>query len=129
MAGRFTIFFIDDDASVRRALQRVMTSAELDSVGYASVEDFFAMASLHSEGCIVADMDMPGLSGLDLKHLLNAALCTLPLIFLTAKDTEETRAAAREAGAVGCYRKPVDTQALLDAVRWAMKQSPPVLPA
>jgi len=119
MAVRSIIFFIDDDASVRRALERVMTSAGLDSVGFASAEEFIAGASLSSGGCIVADMDLLGMSGLD---LLNAAHSDLPLIFLTAKDTEEMRAAAREAGAAGCFRKPVDTQALLDAVQWALKQ-------
>ena len=124
MADVSTIFFIDDDASVRGALQRVMTSAGLDSEGFASAEDFMAGAKFNKGGCIVADMDMLGMSGLELKHRLNAAHSDLPLIFLTAQDTEEMRAAAHQAGAVGCFRKPVDTQALLDAVRWALNHHP-----
>jgi FixJ family two-component response regulator len=122
MADRATIYLIDDDASVRRALERVMASAGLDAAGFASAEDFIAQASLAAGNCIVADMDMLGMSGLDLKHLLNAAHANLPLIFLTANDTEEMRTAAHAAGAVGCFRKPVDAQALLDAVQWALRR-------
>ncbi len=120
MPHRSTIFFIDDDASVRRALERVMLSAGLMSAGFASAEEFISEADLGAGGCVVADMDMLGMSGLDLQHLLRAAHSDLPLIFLTAKDSDEMRAAASEAGAAGYFRKPVDAQALLDAVQWAL---------
>lgn len=119
---RPNIFIIDDDASVRRAIGRVMTFAGHEWNAYASVEDFVASAQLHVSGCIVADMTMIGMSGLDLKHLLNAADSHLPVIFLTAHDTDELRAAAHAAGAAGYFRKPVDTQALLDAVQWALNE-------
>lgn len=117
---RQTIFIVDDDASVRRALGRVMTQAGFISKGIASAEEFIAGEFRGTSGCILADMTMPGLSGLEFKQLLNAAHSTLPIIFLTAHDTEEVRAAAREAGAAGYFRKPVDSQALLDAIEWAL---------
>ncbi len=119
---RPTIFIIDDDTSVRRALGRVMTSAGLDHQAYDCAEDFLSELPQTSVGCIVADMTLPGLSGLDLKLALNAAHSPLPLIFLTAHDTTESRAAAQAAGADGYFRKPVDTQALLDAVQWSLNE-------
>ena len=99
-----------------------MTSAGLLSKGYASVEDFLAETSLEAAGCVVADMTLIGMSGLELQHLLNAAHSSLPVILLTAHDTEEMRASAHEAGAAGYFRKPVDTQALLDAIQWSLNQ-------
>jgi FixJ family two-component response regulator len=119
---RPTIYIIDDDASVRRALGRVMTSAGLDHQAFDSAEDFIALSLVEGPGCIVADMTMPGLSGLELKQALNLAHSELPLIFLTAHDTPESRKAAHESGAEGYFRKPVDTQALLDAVQWALNE-------
>lgn len=124
-----TIFIIDDDASVRRALGRVMTYAGYVWQAFESVEDFLAGAHLSASGCIVADMTLLGISGLDLKHLLNAGHWEIPVIFLTAHDTAEMRTAAHEAGAAGCFRKPVDTQALLDAIQWALSTTRPAQPA
>ncbi len=117
-----TIFLIDDDNSVRRALIRVMESAGLDTLSFATAEDFLAHFNTGSDmppGCVVTDMTLPGMSGLELKLHLNAARKPIPVILLTANDTADTRAAAHEAGAVGYFRKPVDTQALLDVIRWA----------
>jgi FixJ family two-component response regulator len=130
MSGRPTIFIIDDDESVRRALVRIMTIEGFDSKAFASAEDFIAGTLPDADGCVVADMTMPGMSGLDLKHLLNTSTCpNLPVIFLTAHDTKEMRAAAHAAGAAGYFRKPVDKQALLDAIRWALNHSQPAGPA
>jgi FixJ family two-component response regulator len=122
---RPTVFIIDDDASVRRALGRVMTSAGFDSKGFASVDEFLAGASLKAKGCIVADMTMLGMSSLNLRQLLKAAGSALPVIFVTAQDTEEVRTAARATGAAGFFRKPVDTQALLDAIQWTFDNPRP----
>lgn len=117
---RPTIYLIDDDASVRRALGRVMTSCGLSWQAYASVSEFLAETNIVGPGCIVADMTMPGMSGLELKQALNAANRPIPMIFLTAQDTDEMRHAAHEAGAASFFRKPVDTQALIDAIQWAL---------
>jgi FixJ family two-component response regulator len=117
-----TIFLIDDDNSVRRALIRVMESAGLDTCSFVTAEDFLAHFNTAGEmhhGCVITDMTLPGMSGLELKIRLNAARNSIPVILLTANDTAETRAAAQKAGAVGYLRKPVDTQALLDVIRWA----------
>ncbi len=114
------IFVIDDDPSICRALGRVLTQAGLTWDAYESADQFFASADLDRSGCVLADMTMLGTSGLDMKDRLNQSRHTHPLIFLTAEDADEIRAAARAAGAVGFFRKPVDTQALLDAIEWAL---------
>ncbi len=117
-----TIFIVDDDASVRRALGRVMTAAGFACEAFASADEFFAQPAHAFPGCIVADMTMQGTTGLELKQALNASGEDLPVIFLTAHDERELRAAAQQAGAAGYFRKPVDNQALLDAIRWAMEK-------
>jgi FixJ family two-component response regulator len=122
---RSTIFIIDDDLGVRRALGRVMTQGGMDWEAFDSAESFLAQPHSCASGCIVADMTMPGMSGIELKNHLNASSRPLPMVFLTANDSEETRAAAREAGAAAYFRKPVDIQALLDAIRWALQPSLP----
>jgi FixJ family two-component response regulator len=114
-----TIYLIDDDASVRRALGRVMHLARLDWEAFDSAESFLANAKPSSFGCIVADITLTGISGLELKSLLDARGVQLPFILLTAHDTEETRSAARSAGATAYFRKPVDIEALLDAIQWS----------
>ena len=121
-SDRPTIFVIDDDASIRRALGRVMSSAGLTSESFETAEQFLTTADLEKSGCIVADMTLLGMSGLDLKNHLNATHHPIPVIYLTAHDTTEMRAAARDAGAAAFFRKPVDTQALLDAIDWALHQ-------
>lgn len=123
-SSRPTIYLIDEDASVRRALGRVMTSCGLLWRAYASVDEFLLETNIIGPGCIVADMNTPGMSGLELKHALNAANRTIPMIFLTAHDTNEMRKAAHESGAASFFRKPVDTQALIDAIQWALNATP-----
>ena len=117
--GHLTIYLIDDDASVRRALGRVMCLARLEWEAYESAEAFLASARPAEFGCIVADMTLTGMSGLDLKAELDARGIYLPFILLTAHDTEETRNAARSAGAAAYFRKPVDIEALLAAIQWS----------
>jgi FixJ family two-component response regulator len=116
---RPTIYLIDDDASVRRALARVMNQARLAWEAYDSAESFLAAAGRAGPGCIVADMTMSGMSGLDLKVSLDSMGIHLPFILLTAHDTDESRQAARSAGASAYFRKPVDIEALLDAIQWS----------
>lgn len=117
--GSPTVYLIDDDASVRRALGRVMNLARLEWAAYDSAESFLAGSLPAGTGCIIADLTLSGMSGLDLKVELDARGIHLPLILLTAHDTEETRAAARAAGAAAYFRKPVDIEALLDAIQWS----------
>lgn len=115
------IAIIDDDASLRRALGRVMGSARLGYREFASAEAFLETDVSESIDCLIADMSMCGLSGLELKQQLNLSRPGLPMIILTAHDSDEMRGAAREAGVSAFFRKPVDTEALLDAIHWLVR--------
>lgn len=111
-----TVYLIDDDSSIRRALGRVMTAAGWHWESFDSATSFLARQDLAKNGCIVADLTLVGMSGLELQQELNARRSHLPIIFLTASDSEELRLAAHHAGAAGFFRKPVDNRALLDAI-------------
>ena len=114
------VYIIDDDESVSRALNRLLRSAGFDARTFTSVEAFADSEFASGEGCVLADIRMPGGSGLELPERLHRLGRDLPVIFLTAQDTETTRAAARRAGAVAFFRKPVDDRALIDAIEWAL---------
>lgn len=118
------VFILDDEASIRMALERLCHSAGLAGRSFESVETFLAADVNDESACIVTDIRMPGTSGLVLPARLRESHRHLPVIFMTAFDTPETRAEARAAGAAGCFRKPVDDQALLDAIEWALSRSP-----
>lgn len=121
--NRDAIYIIDDDASVRVALERLLISAGFRARTYASATDFLA-AGLPSDGsCIITDVKMPGMSGLELHSKLREAGTRASVIFVTAYDTEDARAQAKKAGAVAFFRKPVDDQALIDAIGWALSRT------
>jgi FixJ family two-component response regulator len=120
-AETYKIYIVDDDASVRKALGRLIRAEGLSSEAFASGESFLAGLPDKTEGCVVMDIRMPGLTGHDVqKELLNRGQ-TFPVIALSAQDDPEARQRARDLGAVAFFRKPVDDQALLDAIRWAMR--------
>lgn len=116
--ARQVVYIIDDDESVRRALGRLMRSAGMEPVACASVDEFLALDLRAERCCVVADVRMPGTTSLDLPEALAARRRNMPVIFLTAKDTPETRAEAKVHGGAAFFRKPVDDQALLDTIAW-----------
>ena len=118
-----TIYVIDDDASVRRSLSRLLRSAGYAAEAFASLAEFVAVEEFKEPGCVITDMRMRGGSGLDVQKVLCERGSFLPVILVTAHDTEEMRAEARRAGVAGYFRKPVDDQALIDAVEWALSKS------
>ena len=120
-APRATICIVDDEAPVRTALERLLRSAGYAGRTFESVDDFIAADLEVKPACVVADIRMPGISGLELPARLRAQHKDIPVIFITAYDTPDTRAEARRAGAAGYFRKPVDDQALLDAIEWAIE--------
>ena len=123
MAGdeQTAIFILDDDASVRKALTRLMRSAGVAATSFASINELLSSPLLTQCACIIADIRMQGTSGLAMPGLLAERGLHSPVIFVSAQDTEETRTAAKRAGAAGFFRKPVDDQALLDALAWAIR--------
>jgi FixJ family two-component response regulator len=114
------VYLIDDDESVRRAIGRLLRSAHLDVETFASAEDFLCNQRQGQNACLVIDIRMPGLTGFDLQQKLLSEGIQIPVIVISASDDVQTREHARELGAQVFFRKPVDDQALLDAIWWAI---------
>jgi FixJ family two-component response regulator len=111
---------VEDDGSYRIALQRLLKSAGLPVRLFASAEEFLNSGEQHETGCLIADIRMPGMSGLDLQAKLNAENCTIPTIFITAHGDEKMRLQAMRGGAVKFLAKPFDAGVLLESVRVAL---------
>lgn len=120
-----SVFIIDDDLSVRTALERLLTSAGVRSRTFRSATDFLSAGCLNDGDCIITDVRMHGISGLELQAELQRAGRRASFIFVTASDAEDARAQAKSAGAVAYFRKPVDDQALIDAIEWALSRGVP----
>jgi FixJ family two-component response regulator len=111
---------IDDDESYRVAVQRLLKSADLPARSYESAETFLDSGQQRETGCLIADIRMPGMSGLELQSKLNADRCPIPTIFITAHGDEKMRLQAMRGGAVKFLTKPFDGETLLEAVRVAL---------
>ncbi len=115
------IYVIDDDDSVRKAFKRLLRSVNLESETFASAEEFLKIQEPTKNSCIIIDIKMPGLTGFDLQRKLMARGNRIPIIVISASDDAQIRDQARELGAVAFFRKPIDDQALLDAIDWAIR--------
>ncbi len=115
------IAIVDDDESVRFALKGMMKSVGLPAQAFASAEDFLNSGLLRQTACLIADIRMPGMSGLDLQKKLNAEHCRIPTIFITAHGDAKMRLQVLRAGAVEFLAKPFDDEVLLENVRAAME--------
>jgi len=112
---------IDDDESCRTALKEMLRSAGLSALAFASAEDFLKSGQQRQTGCLISDIRMPKMSGLELQAKLNADRCRIPTIFITAHGDEKMRMQALRAGAVEFLAKPFDDEALLESVRTALE--------
>jgi FixJ family two-component response regulator len=116
------VFIVDDEQSIRTAYARLVRSAKMEPTTFTSVDEFMCAPLCDENACIISDVRMPGRSGLELPRLLTEARRQIPVIIITAHDTPEIREIAQQAGAAAYFRKPVDDQALLDAITWALSQ-------
>lgn len=116
------VHIVDDDESVRIGLSRLMRSAGFKSRAYKSAEMFLDQESLELHGCILLDITMSHMNGLELGRQLKERGVRYPIIVVSAIDDEATRHSARELGVRFFLRKPVDDQALLDAIAWVMAE-------
>ena len=112
------IFIVDDDDSVRRGLSRLMRVAGFEVRAFATAESFFAECATAARTCVLMDITMPQMSGLQVQARLKEMGVDLPVIAISARDDEETRSSARALGARFFLRKPMDDRALLDAIAW-----------
>ncbi|HEV3332152.1 MAG TPA: response regulator [Bryobacteraceae bacterium] len=122
MSNPQSVAIVDDDDSVRGALQGLMKEAGFEARAFPSAEDFLNSGLLHETGCLIADIRMPGMSGLELQQTLNANACRMPIIFITAHGDAKMRLQAMRAGAVEFLAKPFDDEILLDSVRAALEK-------
>ena len=114
------IYIVDDDTSVRRAMKRLIRSTGMEIWTFASAQEFLAFKYRKHNVCMIVDIKLHGKSGLQLNDELRSSGSDLPVIFITGFDSPETRDQAKKSGAVGYFRKPVDDQALLDSIQWAL---------
>jgi FixJ family two-component response regulator len=112
---------VEDDDSYRVAVQRLLKSAGFSVQSFATAEDFLRSGRQHETGCLITDIRMPGMSGLDLQAKLNADHCLIPTIFITAHGDEDMRLQAMRGGAVKFMVKPFDGEILLESVRAAFE--------
>jgi len=115
------VAIVDDDDLMRSALQGLLKSAGLPAQAFASAEEFLKSGQQRQAGCLISDIRMPGMSGLELQARLNAERCKIPIIFITAHGDEKMRMQALRAGAVEFMAKPFDDEALLESVRAALE--------
>ena len=116
------VAIVDDDPAVLKSLLRLVKSSGCRVEGFASAEDFLQSASYAGTACVILDLSLPGMSGLELQRWLTAERNGVPIVFVSAHDEPETRAQALGGGAVAFLGKPVDDRALLDAVQSALNR-------
>jgi len=116
------VFAVDDDPSMREALARLFRSIGMRAQIFASAQDFLKFKRPDAPACLVLDVRLPGLSGLDLQRELTAADCAIPIIFITGHGDIPMSVEAMKAGAVEFLTKPFRDQALLDAIHHAIQR-------
>jgi FixJ family two-component response regulator len=116
---------IDDNPAVLKAIKRLLGEADIDVEGFGSAEDFLVRTASDALGCLIVDVGLPGISGIELRRRLAGAGSKLPVIFITASEDESTRQNAMSAGAFAYLRKPFSGLALVDAVVSATSSMPP----
>jgi FixJ family two-component response regulator len=113
---------VDDDGSMRRAARRLIKSSGFAVETFASAEDFLASGRLDATACLVLDVQMPGLNGLELQSRLISEGHQIPIIFITAFDDENVRAQALRAGAIGFLVKPFEEADLVKDINLALQR-------
>ena len=111
------ISVVDDDRSMGRMLARIIGAAGLRVAVFTSAEEFLDSARLNDSACLVLDVDLPGMSGLELQQRLNSSGQAIPIIFISGQATEDTRERALKAGALGFFDKPFNIFFLLKTIQ------------
>jgi FixJ family two-component response regulator len=114
------VAIVDDDESVRRALRGLLRAVGLEAKAFASAEEFLNSGEQHDTACLITDIRMPGMSGLDLQARLRSEHCCVPTIFITAHGDASMRLRALRAGAVEFLAKPFNNDVLLEHVTAAL---------
>jgi FixJ family two-component response regulator len=118
-----TVFIVDDDADVRESLQELLESVGLHSQSFRTAQEFLAVGSGDAPSCLILDVRLPGISGLDLQHELKRRRAHIPIVFLTAHADVPMSVKAMKSGAVEFLTKPFRQQDLLDAVQRSLTRA------
>jgi FixJ family two-component response regulator len=118
---RKLISVVDDDESVRRSTRLLVESFGFRAAAFESAEGFLKSGEVHDNSCLILDIQMPGMDGLQLQSHLAAEGCGIPIIFITAYDDKESRKRAMHAGAAAFLGKPFSDEQLLQTIRSALR--------
>jgi FixJ family two-component response regulator len=118
-----TVFIVDDDADVRESLQELLESVGLHSQSFRTAQEFLAVGRGDAPSCLILDVRLPGISGLDLQHELKRRRTNIPIVFLTAHADVPMSVKAMKSGAVEFLTKPFRQQDLLDAVQRSLTRA------
>jgi FixJ family two-component response regulator len=121
-ADEAIVFIIDDDARMRGAMERLLKSVGLDAESFAAPQDFLRRPHTHNPSCLVLDVRLPGMSGLDVQRKLIEAGVQIPVIFITGHGDIPMTVKAMKSGAVEFLTKPFRDQDLLDAIQQALRR-------
>lgn len=119
------ISIVEDDSAVRESLNSFILSLGYASSTFAAAEEYLASELLHSTACLISDVQLPGMSGIDLQARLIADGHRIPIVFVTGFVSETTRARVLTHGAVGYFAKPLDPDALIECLENALGSNPP----
>ena len=117
-----TVFVVDDDPAVRQSLSRLLRSAQLEVATFGSAQEFLERHDPRAPGCLLLDVSMPGLNGLDLQAALSARGSEIPIVFLTGHGDVPTSVRAMKRGATDFLTKPANDDDLLEAIRVAIRK-------
>ena len=123
MPEDIVVSIVDDDISVRRSTQRLLRSSGFQAEAFASAEEFLDSKSRAETACLILDLRMPDMNGLELQRRLSQNGDRVPIIFLSAHASEEDERSALNAGAVQFLRKPISKEALLSAISDALERT------
>jgi FixJ family two-component response regulator len=121
--GNVYVGVVDDDESLLRSLARLLRAAGMQPITYSSAEAFRADVKRPRFDCLVLDVQLPGMSGIDLRNLLAAEGAATPILFVTAHDDPPARASAMAGPCAGYFRKTDAGSEILDAIRRAVEPS------
>lgn len=114
------VSIVDDDVSVRRSAQRLLSSSGLRAEAFASAEEFLQSGLVDETACLLLDVSMPGMNGLELQRRLAETARQIPIIFISARASEDEERRALQAGAAKFLHKPASKEVLLQAIRAAL---------
>ena len=121
--ARTSIYVVDDDPSILKGTGRLLRALGFDVEMFSSAEEFWARADPMGAACLVLDIHLSGASGIELRHQLSQSGSAVPIIFITASDSETTRKTAMQAGCTAYLSKPFSAQALVEGINRALGAS------